>query len=120
MRLIAFIMAILLAPSAYAADKWDTTDIALGVSALALTIMDYGQTRYISDNPEQFTERNPLMGKHPSRDDVNLYFAGAAVVGLAVAHFLPSEWRKVWLGGWIAAEGITVYHNDLIGVGVRW
>ncbi len=117
--LLTFIIICMTSPL-HAADCWDKTDIGLGITATALLMADLGQTHCIADNPQQFRERNPIMGSHPSRGKVDAYFAGSAIGLLAVAHFLPLKWRKVWLTGWIILEAGTVIANQSIGIGIRF
>jgi len=112
--------ALLFAPQARAADPWDKADLALAGTYLALKAVDFGQTRYIAQHPERFRECNPIIGRHPSESDVIVYFALGAVVDAAVAHFLPSKWRKIYLGARIATSLVCVANNASIGLKVAW
>ena len=48
---------------------------------LALHLIDWGQTLYIADNPKIYSEINPIIGAHPTRERVNQYFlmSGATI-----------------------------------------
>jgi hypothetical protein len=119
----AFIIALLLlliSMRAYGADKWDKVDLALGATAIISMGMDWRQTKEIASRPDLHREKNQLLGSHPSNNDVDAYFAAAAVITLAVAHFLPSSWRKVWLGSITAGEIYTIGHNSGSGISIRW
>lgn len=116
--LTAIIIFLILASSAQAGDKWDNTDYTLLAVATVGTVADWQQTRYIFRNPDKYYERNPILGKHLSQESVDLYFLGAAMVKVVVAELLPSKWRKVWLGGWVAVQAGVVVHNYHIGI--RW
>ncbi|MDD5053440.1 MAG: hypothetical protein PHO27_11965 [Sulfuricurvum sp.] len=90
------ILLILLFPiSATAFDKWDKTDIALATTSIAVNFCDWRQTHEISDHPDRWRERNPILGDHPSGEKVDLVFAAALVGELLVAHVLPSKWWKI-------------------------
>ena len=59
------------------------------IPANALIIADWGQTRYIAGS-DQYSETNPILGKHPSKGDVNTYFL-SALVAYNVAYYLTPE-----------------------------
>lgn len=102
------------------AQDWDKTDLTLGAVALTATVIDWGQTRYIAKHPQLFHEKNPILGLHPSVGRVNTYFTGAIVGGAVVAHLLPGQYRKWFLGGVAVLEiGVTA-HNRHIGIGVSF
>lgn len=102
-----------------AAEPWDKTDKTLLATGLVLKTVDYFQTQEVARDPDRW-EVNPVMGKHPSRGKVNRYFAVSAIVQWGVAHFLPSSWRKPWLGFWIGVSGTNVYRNYRGGVRVHF
>lgn len=78
---------------------------------------DWAQSRNVAANGLNYIEMNPLMGRHPSVDTVDVYFIGTAtVLGLAT-HYLPSKWRKRLLTGWVVVGGISVGNNINVGVG---
>jgi len=80
-------------------------------------VIDWGQTRTVAKHPELYQETNPIMGKHPSLRTVNTYFSSAIVGSALIAHALPGELRKGFLGG-IAVWEIHITQNNLkIGVG---
>lgn len=89
---------------------WNKRDIALGVAAVGITAMDWSQTLQIADNPDFRKELNPILGPHPSRGDVNLYFASTLAIGWAVCQIFP-ELRPYVIGGWIGVEGVAVSSN---------
>ena len=94
-----------------------TTNQVLGeVAWQAIHIVDWGQTLSIADNPDEYKEYNPLIGKHPSRGRVNIVMLAGAVVHPLVTYAIPSEYRAYWLGGTIAASGLCVISNNSIGL----
>lgn len=119
----ALVIALLLltaAMPARAADPWSTQDVALQATYTVLHVMDWGQTRYIAAHPDEHFERNPLLGRHPHKDTVDLYFAGTLVAHTVVTHLLPREWRPYWQAVTIGLEGSCVGWNFAGGIKVRF
>lgn len=115
-------MVILLFTSfpANASDKWDTTDKTMFITSSMLLAVDWRQTKRIAENPDDFRERNPILGSHPSKRDVNRYFFAAVIGNYLMADLLPSSHRKLWLGGVIIGTVGCVGNNLNIGLGIRW
>ena len=102
------------------AQDWDKTDLTLGAVALTATVIDWGQTRTIAKNPHLYHEINPILGRHPSVGRVDAYFAGVIVGGAVVAHLLPGQYRKWFLGGVAVLEIAVTAHNKNIGIGISF
>jgi len=100
-------------------DPLTKTDIALEAVYLALHVVDWGQTLYISDNPE-YHDHCPALGKHPSRAKVNLWFASTAILHPVVTYMLPKEYRPYWQGGTIAMEVACTLNNRKCGIRVSF
>lgn len=113
-------LSILTTAPCMAADPWSKQDIALEGAVIALLAVDWAQTRYISTHPDQFYERNPLLGEHPSRKNVDLYFAGAVAAHIAITHFLPAIWRPGLQVPLIVLQFGAVTRNNQIGIGMRF
>jgi hypothetical protein len=100
------------------ADDWTSTDTKLLAGALALQVIDWGQTRDMVRRPqiEDFHENNPLLGKNPSIGRVDRYFAlrMAGTVGLSYA--LPQRYRRWFLGGMIVIDSLYIINNHQIGL----
>jgi len=122
MRTIFLIILILLLVYSpiHAADKWDKMDYSLLAASSVLKVIDWQQTRYIANNPDRFYEQNPILGKHPSETEVNLYFVASYAGQVIIAHYLPSKYRKCWLGLWIGMSGRNSIHNNSIGIKMQW
>ena len=120
MKIIGIVIIFFLSTPVFAFDKWDRTDYALlAVSTLTMGI-DWRQTRRIAEQPERYYETNPIIGRHPSLDRVDQYFAISWIIKAGIAYILPSQWRKVWLGGIIGVETGCVFRNTNIGLGISW
>ena len=107
---------LLIVGTAQAADDWSRTDKALAGAALGTTLMDWSQTRYIARHPDQYRELNPTLPDHPTTGQVDAHFAGSILVGGLIANWLPSDYRKWFLGGVTVFEIGTVGHNFSIGI----
>jgi len=85
----------------------------LGVHAI-----DWSQTRTIAKNPDEFYEINPLMGKHPSTEEVDAYMAASALLHTGITMSLPSEYRKYWFGGSFVVKLNLINMNINAGIGM--
>jgi len=116
----AGLLCMLLLPQARAAEPWDTTDKVLGTTAVALQIVDWGQTRYIAKHPEQYRESGPVtkrvIGEHPSVGQVDAYFVVYIATTLLIADRLSPPIRKVFLGVTSVIQISVTAHNRSIGV----
>jgi hypothetical protein len=122
-RARAALLAILFAlfPSlCEARDPWETPDYMLIGATLASLAVDWGQTRHIAKNPDRFYEKNRLLGSNPSVSKVDAYFLGAMLGTVAVAHLLPSDYRRLFLAGTLSMELSVIEQNRSIGIKVEF
>jgi hypothetical protein len=80
---------------------------------LAPQLVDWAQSR----NPY---ETNPILGKYPSKTEVDVYFAAATLGHYLVSRALPPDYRKVWQYVWIGVQVGYVTHNYQIGLRIRF
>ena len=118
MVFLTIILSILFSYPVFASDLWDKTDIGLATTSLILKAVDWRQSLYIAENPAHYKEANLIMKEHPSKNDVNTYFAASTLIQMSIAHYLPNKWRKIWLSTWIGVSGSNVAGNYVIGI--RW
>lgn len=116
MRLIVFLLAFL--PSVVMAQWTDEQKTLAVVSAVALVI-DYGQTRSIAVT-EGLYERNPMLPRHPTIQQVNRHFVLAPLVAYLVLDNISSEHRTTALRVLTIMQVGVVAHNVSIGIGVRF
>jgi hypothetical protein len=120
--LMAFLLALLLLMAAlecaWSADKWTKEDIAEEITFQVVNAIDTFQTVKIAKNPDQYYERNPLFGEHPSVEKVYLIKTGFAVGHLLVTHYLPQKYRRIWCLGTTAVLTPIVMNNFNIGLGI--
>lgn len=121
------------------ADKWSWSDTAYQGVFLVLLAADWAQTRTLADHNwffdgKHYYETNPLLGKFPTTQEVNLYFAGCAVGHTLIALALPPNikfhWfdgeelnipaRRLWQCLWIGIEAGYVGWNYSLGVRIEF
>lgn len=113
--LLALMIALAPMPL-WAAEDWSKTDIAFEAAYLTLHVVDWGQTLDIVNRHETYHERNPILGKHPTREQVNTYFALTALAHIAIAHWLDTPYRNYFQIATIALEVAVIDNNYAIGL----
>lgn len=128
-KLFFIILSLIIPFNSFAGEKWSKTDIALETTWQILHVMDWRQTVQIARNPNQYWERNPLLGGHPSEQKVNLHFLVGTVLHPIVTEVLPSkyrlwgiEWkpRIIWESISIGMSGTCILNNFSIGLGIKF
>lgn len=111
------------------ADTWTQGDIAVEVLWQALHLVDWGHTRYIADNPDEYYEINPILGNHPDKSQVDIYMAASAFLHPLVTGLLPRKARilglelrprTIWQCISIGLSGGLVIHNFSIGIQMKF
>ena len=115
MKMIIIIF-VLVFPGVALAGDWTTGDTALQLTYVAVTAADWSQTLHIARNPEQYHEKNPRLGNHPSTGSVNAHFISTIAVHTTIAWVLPKEYRTIWQMFWIGYEAGFVQRNAAIGL----
>ena len=121
MRIIAALTILVCittgAELALAFDPWSNQDYILHGVFTVLTAVDMMQTLKIAREPDDYYERNPILGRHPSEGEVVGYFAAAWVAKTLVVHVLPAEWRPYAQAVAISVSLGCVVNNFSIGLG---
>jgi hypothetical protein len=102
------------------ADEWNRQDIVFEATYLALHVVDWGQTLDIVERKDEYHERNVFLGKHPTRADVNKYFAATALLHIGIAHLLDRPARNYFQIGTIALEAVVINNNFQIGLKLNY
>jgi hypothetical protein len=100
----------------FAGDSWTTREKVLEGTYLGLVLVDWGQTLYIADHPDEYFEHNKILGQHPSRGEVNTYFTTLMVTHIVIADVLNHKWREPFQWVSIILAIRTVNHNHSIGI----
>ena len=85
------ILALLLIISTNAfGDEWTRGDTYREVAFQTLNVIDWGQTRYVAQNPDRFYEKESqqFIGQHPTTGRVDVYMAETAVMHYAISKAL--------------------------------
>lgn len=81
--------------------------------------MDWGQTRYIANHPQEYSEVGPakvFLGSHPHQDRVDAYFVGSLVLNNGIMLALPKKYRPWYAGVVTVVETHFVISNNRIGI----
>ena len=116
---IAVILFLLFGATFAQAREWDKTEMALGAAALTLNVIDWRQTRHITQEPDRYYEKNVLLGENPSRSNVDRHFLITTLVVGGLAHFIP-EYRKEILSVFVVVQTVNTVRNYSIGLRVRF
>jgi hypothetical protein len=131
MKGIAIILvALLLVSCSSVSYKWTKADKIGEIMALTALTADYLQTRYIASHGDEYRETNFILGEHPSKGQVNAYFAGLAAFNVGTSIILPSKIvigndivlkpRLMWQTSTFLGHGYAVMSNYNLGVGMEW
>mgnify|MGYP003351641467 CR=1 FL=1 len=96
---------------------WTTEEKTWLGTASATTVADWATTRNLTRRyGEGYHENNPILGKHPSTAQVDLYFITSGLLGYAIADNLDRH-RTTFLQAWTAV-GIF-YTNRNLNIGLK-
>lgn len=138
MKTLLVVVLFFTSSSVYAFDDWTKTDYALQSVYTVLHVIDWGQTRYMSQHYQtskikynnnacyygkcsytentEYYEINPILGAKPHTSTVDLYFITTLIGHTVISYILPSSYRKVWQGVTIGLEGSVVGYNISAGI----
>lgn len=136
-----WILLILLIPTLANAEykfakDWTKTDTAWQVTFLAVTAVDWMQTRWMAKNDWQwdgkyYHETNLFLGDFPDSKKVDTLIPLGMLVHTLIAMAIPPRscteeqerngrininFRRLWQGVWIGGEVGAVYKNYTLGV----
>ena len=100
----------------FASKDWTQADTTRQVALTALQVIDWGQTLDIAAKPDDFHERNPILGNHPSRGQVNTMVALSIAGAWLIARKLPPKKRRIFQILVIGVESANVAQNHRIGL----
>lgn len=120
MKILILFLIFLFPFQVYALDKWTTQNTLLEATGQGLYLIDFSQTLQIANQSEKYYERNPLLGSHPPRETIYLYFGLGAIVHFTVSYFLPEPYRTAWQTSTIILQLPVVGHNFQIGLGFKF
>lgn len=114
---LALILILALSTAPAHAGSWDEQNTRLHMPLTVLMFIDLGQTLYIADHPDEYSESNGMMGDHPSRKKVREYFVLSYLMITGLTWALPAKWSHGLQKGVITMEVYSTVNNKYIGVG---
>ena len=84
--------------------SWSKPDLARESLWLLGHYVDYRQTSSAMEQPEKYSELNPLFGKKPSKGRVNSTMALIGAAHLGVTHILKNKKRRREINGIIEGD----------------
>jgi len=120
MKTLILLLVLALPVTAHAFDPWSRQDVALETTWMILHVLDWGQTLDLADQPDRYHELNPILGRNPSRSQVNLYMAASALLHVGVTHVLPAKCRPWFQYVSIGVSGMCVINNFSVGLSIRF
>lgn len=100
-------------------DPWTKQDTYWQLGVLVTQIIDWGQTREIAVNPEYY-ETNPILGKHPTLQEVDRYFIACIAGNYLIAKALPNNWRRKWQIGSMLFQTYFITNNYRFGLKISF
>lgn len=117
--LLTLLVLLILSSTSYATDVWTKKDTTYQAICLTLKAVDWLQTKEIARNPNYY-ELNPILGKYPSQNEVDLYFASTAIAHTIIAYYLPKKYRRIWQCVFIGIQAGCVGHNINAGINIHF
>jgi hypothetical protein len=116
MRYLLFILAIACLPLA-ASTQWTTTDTILEVASEAGLAGEWAQ---MTNAPSICGIDQKIMGAHPKRANLNMYFAGWLIAHPLISMVLPGPYRNAWQGATIGFEIVVNQRNAAVGCRIHF
>lgn len=113
------IALLLLALPAQAQTPLSKEEWAREAAYLVLLTADYSLTMDLKNHPGMY-EKNPILGRHPSDQQLRGYFAVAAIGHVLGMHFLSRENRAFAQWASIGIELYAVHNNYQLGLSFRF
>ena len=88
----------------------------LQVASTGLLLIDRQQTLQIAKQPDKYHETNPLLGRHPSTNRVNLHFGASIVANILVGEYVTPKYSKWYYYTFILLESAVIHLNFSIGL----
>ena len=121
---IIFLAMLAFSSVAIGAEEWfgelSREELIAETAFVGLAILDWNQTIQVAKHPDRYSETNPVIGKHPSVERVNLLMPAGIVLHALVTYALPRKYRPFWQYVWIGEETACVYQNWKSGLTVRF
>jgi hypothetical protein len=99
---------------------WSKMDSSRQILYSTVLAVDWLQTRQGICGSDQFEERHPLLGKKPSKTDIDLYMGATLLYQIFVASMIDPEYRGFYQSALIGFESCVIYNNYKLGVRINF
>ena len=115
--LLSLLLTVLTTSPAAAWQEWTSTDRQLFVASSIAITADWATTRGAARGnwPNNTYETNHVMGRHPSVNTVDTYFAVMLISNYLIADYLPKEHRGMYLTIRTVVHGASAQRNTELG-----
>ena len=115
--LLGIFLSVLLSSPVYAESReWTSEEKLWGTATGVLLLSDWSTSQNMSHRyNENYYEKNPLLGQHPTANAINLHFLIATPLIFLAADQIP-EYRKEILQAVSLIELVTVGNNLRLGL----
>lgn len=113
-----FLIFLLFLPITVHADKWSRNDKARQAIYVIGDIIDWRQTLKAIEQPDKYYEINPILGKYPTRGEVNVYSVVSLSAHFIIADILNSKWRARFQIATISIKAGLIVMNFSYGLGI--
>jgi hypothetical protein len=117
MKYVIFVLVFIMSGcSSICNGGWTTKDSVFEFADQGIIAADWHQTQQIVEEPGYY-EYNPVLGRHPSMEKVNIVMASWAIVHMGISCVLKSTWRTTWQISTVVWElPLDVIHNHNNGL----
>lgn len=116
-KVIGILIILIFNVSIVFADEWTAKDTKYQAVFLLFKSVDYLQTKEIARNPKYY-ELNPIIGKHPTQNEIDIYFLSTAILHTGIAYYLPKKYRRYWQCVFIGMSAGCVAYNFNAGISI--
>jgi len=101
---------------------WSKWDKEMFWADMALMVTDHLTTRDMASRyDEGYKEHNPLLGEHPDKDTVDVFFLANYISHYYITDYLKNEEHRAWyLTARFVVNGAATINNLKIGLGLRF
>ena len=121
--ILAIILSLFLTKSHAGWNDWNEDTKKLFVASSIAISADYLLTRDFAKNkhmhPNAF-EMNPIIGRHPHHDKIDLMMIVMLVSNYYITDFIPPEQRNFYLSVRTFMHGTAAVNNYMVGFRIRF
>lgn len=112
-----FFIFLLFSNNVLAWDNWSEEKQNWFVASNVAIAADWLLTRDATERwDEGYKEKNPILGSHPNKGELNTYMLGRVIVNYLLAEHLPEDVDMFYLKMSTVAHGAAAVNNYAIGL----